>query len=86
MGKDDYKGKRKSREDLRKVRNYTGTYLILTDIEKTEKNYLNGFKDDAPQKTHCLLVRLFLRHDFEHDRSQRDVFHYTEGCGNRLKC
>ena len=49
MGKNDRLGRRKSRRENRKTRKQElGYYLIVTDTEATEKNYLLGLRNSLP--------------------------------------
>lgn len=50
MGREDRRGKRKSREQSRKRRvPELGYYYIVTDTDQTEKNYLEGLRDSIPE-------------------------------------
>lgn len=51
MGREDRRGKRKSREQSRKTRiPELGYYYIITDTDQTEKNYLEGLRDSIPEE------------------------------------
>ncbi|MDD7391462.1 MAG: RloB domain-containing protein, partial [Fusobacteriaceae bacterium] len=39
----------KKREDRKKIPLKTGAYLIVTDAEKTEKNYFEGIRNTIPE-------------------------------------
>lgn len=50
MAKADRNGKRKSREAFRTRTPDLGYYVIVTDAEQTEKNYLYGLRDSLPKE------------------------------------
>lgn len=51
MGREDRRGKRKSREQARKRRvPKLGYYYIVTDTDQTEKNYLEGLRNSIPEE------------------------------------
>ncbi len=51
MGREERRGKRKSREQSRKTRiPELGYYYIVTDTDQTEKNYLEGLRDSIPEE------------------------------------
>lgn len=51
MGREDRRGKRKSREQSRKRRvPELGYYYIVTDTDQTEKNYLEGLRDSISEE------------------------------------
>lgn len=51
MGREERRGKRKSREQSRKTRvPELGYYYIVTDTDQTEKNYLEGLRDFIPEE------------------------------------
>lgn len=50
MGREERRGKRKSREQSRERRvPELGYYYIVTDTDQTEKNYLEGLRDSIPE-------------------------------------
>lgn len=50
MAKEDRRGKRKPREQSRKLRTpELGYYYIVTDTDQTEKNYLEGLRNSIPE-------------------------------------
>lgn len=49
MGREDRRGKRKSRSEIHEKRiPQLGYYYIVTDTDQTEKNYLEGLRDSIP--------------------------------------
>lgn len=51
MGREDRRGKRKSRDNYTKTRiPKLGYYYIVTDTDQTEKNYLEGLRDSIPEE------------------------------------
>lgn len=49
MAKLDRSGKRKRREEFKKRTPDLGYYYIVTDTQKTEKNYFEGLRDSLPE-------------------------------------
>lgn len=50
MGRAERHGKMKSRDEMRKTRHpLLGYFLIVTDTENTEKNYLEGLRKSLPE-------------------------------------
>ena len=57
MGREERRGKRKSREQARETRiPELGYYYIVTDTDQTEKNYLEGLRDSIPEDLKGKLV------------------------------
>lgn len=50
MGKAERSGKRKNRESRQKRVPSLGYYIISTDTDETEANYLNGFRESLPEE------------------------------------
>lgn len=50
----------KKREDRKKIPFKTGAYLIVTDAEKTERNYFEGIKNSIPEELkNDLQIKIF---------------------------
>lgn len=57
MGREDRRGKRKSRDNYIKTREpKLGYYYIVTDTDQTEKNYLEGLRNSIPEEVRGKIV------------------------------
>lgn len=57
MGREDRRGRRKSRDHYAKTRTpKLGYYYIVTDTDQTEKNYLEGLRDSIPEEIRGKIV------------------------------
>lgn len=57
MGREDRRGKRKTRDNYTKTREpKLGYYYIVTDTDQTEKNYLEGLRDSIPEELRGKIV------------------------------
>ena len=56
MGKSEHCGNRRTREARRKRVPDLGYYIIITDTDETEANYLNGFRSSLPEEVQNRIV------------------------------